>query len=219
MSNLEDQHVKLANLRREYGQIGLRRAQLPDEPLDLFKTWLQDICDAAVADPTAMSLGTVDEYGQPWQRIVLLKEFDSSSMTFYTNLASRKAQHIKANPKVSMHFPWYALDRQVIASGLAHPLSRDKASQYFSQRPRESQISAWASPQSKVLACRSELEKRFIAMSEQFNGSEVSLPEFWGGFRVELSHIEFWQGGKHRLHDRFLYQKLATEWKISRLAP
>lgn len=219
MDNMDERAEILANTRREYGQTGLRRGQLPEEPMTLFQTWLHDMYMAGVSDPSAMTLASVDEEGQPWQRLVLLKGYDSTSMTFYTNLASRKAQQIKANSKLSLHFPWQEAARQVSAIGIAYPVNREQASQYFQQRPRESQIGAWASRQSTVLTARAALEQRFIAKTEQFDGTEVPLPEFWGGFQVQLRQIEFWQGGNHRLHDRFLYQKMPKAWTITRLAP
>ena len=219
MANINDRQVTLANTRREYGQTELRHGQLPEQPMALFENWLQDMYTAGVSDPTAMILASVDEEGQPWQRIVLLKGYDLTSMTFYTNLTSRKAQQIKANPKLSLHFPWQAMARQVIATGIAYPVNRELVSHYFRQRPRESQIGAWASRQSTVITGRSVLEQRFMAKTQQFDGTEVPLPEFWGGFQVKLKQLEFWQGGNHRLHDRFLYQKLPNAWEISRLAP
>ena len=219
MSDADDRQQTVANTRREYGLTGLRRRQLPPEPMKLFATWLQDMYTAAVSDPTAMTLATVDKTGQPWQRIVLLKGYDLTSMTFYTNLGSRKAQQISTNAKVSLHFPWQVIERQVIATGIAHPVAKEQVSEYFRQRPRESQIAAWASRQSLPLARRSELEQRYADKTAQFNLGEVPLPDFWGGFQVQIQQLEFWQGGNHRLHDRFLYQKQAKEWEITRLAP
>lgn len=209
----------LADLRREYTLGGLRRENLPDAPIALFNQWFTQACEAQLPDPTAMCVATVDSEGQPYQRIVLLKHVDENSMTFYTNLGSRKAQHLKENNRISLHFPWYFLERQVMVLGRAEKLPVSQVLKYFHSRPFESQIGAWASQQSSRISGRGLLESTFMQMKQKFKQGEVPLPSFWGGYRVSIDTIEFWQGGRHRLHDRFLYQRQDNCWKIDRLAP
>ena len=211
--------MDLANYRREYLQGGLRRNNLPDDPLSLFETWMQQAVQADLMDPTAMVVGTVDEHGQPYQRIVLLKHLDEKGFVFYTNMGSRKASQLANNPKVSLLFPWHMLERQVHVTGQVERLSALEVMKYFSSRPKDSQIGAWVSHQSARISARGVLEGKFLEMKQKFANGEVPLPRFWGGFRVKFDSVEFWQGGANRLHDRFLYQRQDTGWSIDRLAP
>lgn len=211
------QHI--AHLRREYTRGGLRRQNLTDAPLPLFERWLAQACEARLADPTAMVVATVDEEGQPFQRIVLLKHYDEKGLVFYTNLGSRKAQQIAHNNRVSLHFPWHMLERQVMVQGRAEKLSPLEVLKYFHSRPRDSQIGAWVSKQSSRISARGVLESKFLELKQKFQSGDVPLPSFWGGYRVSIEQMEFWQGGAHRLHDRFLYQRSESGWNIDRLAP
>lgn len=211
--------MDIAQLRREYTQGGLHREDLPVEPMELFETWLRQACDAKLPDPTAMSVATVSPDGQPYQRIVLLKHYDEKGFVFYTNLGSRKAQHIAQHGKVSLLFPWHMLDRQVHITGVATQLSALDVVKYFHSRPRDSQIAAWVSQQSTRISARSMLESKFMELKQKFASGEIPLPSFWGGFRVAFDSMEFWQGGEHRLHDRFLYSRVSDHWHIDRLAP
>lgn len=211
--------INIAALRREYTQDGLRRADLTTEPMDLFEKWLKQACAAKLPDATAMSVGTVDKNGQPYQRLVLLKHFNKQSMVFYTNLGSRKANHLIHNPRISLHFPWHALERQVLLLGQAEQLPVSEVMEYFHSRPRDSQIGAWVSCQSSHISARSVLENSFLEFKYKFRQGEIPLPSFWGGYQVSIEAIEFWQGGEHRLHDRFLYQREDGGWRIDRLAP
>ncbi|WP_298444368.1 pyridoxamine 5'-phosphate oxidase [uncultured Ferrimonas sp.] len=210
---------ELTDIRREYLQGGLRSNELPASPLPLFERWMAQANEAQLIDPTAMSLATVDQHGQPFQRIVLLKQYDQDGFVFYTNLGSRKSQHIADNNQVSLMFPWHALERQVHITGRAERLSTTEVLKYFASRPRDSQLGAWASPQSSKLSARGVLEGSFMKMKEKFAKGEVPLPDFWGGYRVKADSIEFWQGGAKRLHDRFLYQLNQDQWQLDRLAP
>ncbi|MEH6463649.1 MAG: pyridoxamine 5'-phosphate oxidase [Shewanella psychromarinicola] len=209
----------LSDIRREYTQGGLRRANLPTNPMDLFEQWMQQATEAQLTDPTAMSIATVDEDGQPFQRIVLLKKFDDKGFVFFTNLESRKAKQLAVNSKISLLFPWHALDRQVAVLGQAEPLSILDVAKYFMSRPKDSQIAAWVSKQSSKISARQALEGKFAEMKAKYAQGEVPLPKFWGGYLVRPSSIEFWQGGEHRLHDRFIYTKTDADWNIDRLAP
>lgn len=210
----------LSDIRREYTQGGLRRADLPINPMDLFEKWLSQAKEANLTDPTAMCIATVDENGQPFQRIVLLKKFDDNGFIFFTNLASRKAAQLSTNNKISLLFPWHPLERQVAVIGQAEPLSMVEVAKYFMSRPKDSQIAAWVSKQSSKISARQVLEGKFMEMKAKFAQGEVPLPKFWGGYLVRPQSIEFWQGGEHRLHDRFIYSQLPElTWQIDRLAP
>ncbi|WP_307744855.1 pyridoxamine 5'-phosphate oxidase [uncultured Pantoea sp.] len=218
MSDSETLHT-IAHLRREYTRGGLRRKDLPDDPIVLFEQWLSQACEAKLPDPTAMTVATVDEQGQPWQRIVLLKHFDAQGMVFYTNLGSRKALQLANNPRICLHFPWHYLERQVMVLGEVEKLSPLEVLKYFHSRPRDSQIGAWVSKQSSRISARGILEGKFLGLKQKFQQGDVPLPSFWGGYRVKFHTLEFWQGGEHRLHDRFIYQRDHDGWKIDRLAP
>ncbi|WJV52030.1 pyridoxamine 5'-phosphate oxidase [Pectobacteriaceae bacterium CE90] len=209
----------IADLRREYTRSGLRRHDLTEDPLDLFERWLKQACEARLADPTAMCVATVDEQGQPYQRIVLLKHYDEKGMVFYTNMGSRKAQQLMNNSHISLLFPWHMLDRQVIVLGRAEKLPALDVLKYFHSRPKDSQIGAWVSKQSSRISTRGILESKFLELKQKFQNGEVPLPSFWGGFRVNIDSMEFWQGGVHRLHDRFFYQRQENGWQVDRLAP
>ncbi|USD43469.1 pyridoxamine 5'-phosphate oxidase [Vibrio sp. SCSIO 43135] len=211
--------MELSDIRREYARDGLRRKDLKANPVDQFNLWLQQAIDAGLTDPTAMTVATVDETGQPFQRIVLLKNVDDKGFVFYTNLGSRKAQQIAVNSKVSLHFPWHPLERQVHITGVAEKLSTVENVKYFASRPKESQIAAIASRQSSRISARGILEGKFLELKKQFEQGEVPVPTFWGGFRIRPESIEFWQGGEHRLHDRFLFSNHDGLWDIDRLAP
>ena len=203
--------MELENLRREYLHGGLNREDLDADPIQQLELWLQQAIDLQVDDPTAMVVATVSEDGQPSQRIVLLKHLDKQGMVFYTNFGSRKAREIAGNPKVSLLFPWNDIERQVKIQGHAQKISAAESLKYFLSRPRESQLAAWASEQSRPLSSRQLLLSQVEHMKEKFA---------WGGIRVTPSLIEFWQGGEHRLHDRFEYSLQADRsWRIQRLAP
>ncbi|GAB2646630.1 pyridoxamine 5'-phosphate oxidase [Vibrio panuliri] len=211
--------MELEDIRREYTKGGLRRKDLLSDPIDQFNFWLKQAIDAKMMDPTAMTVATVDETGQPYQRIVLLKHCDQDGFVFYTNLGSRKAQHIEHNAKVSLHFPWHNLERQVNVIGVAEKLTTVENMKYFTSRPKESQLAALASKQSSRISARGVLEGKFLELKQKFAKGEIPVPSFWGGYRIRPTTIEFWQGGEHRLHDRFLYSQESSQWIIDRLAP
>ena len=211
--------MKLTDIRREYSQGGLRRKDLKQNPIDQFNLWLEQAVDAGLTDPTAMTVATVDATGQPFQRIVLLKSVDDAGFVFYTNLGSRKAQQIAENGKVSIHFPWHPLERQVHITGVAEKLTAAENIKYFSSRPKASQLAAIASKQSSRISARGVLEGKFLELKKKFEKGEIPVPSFWGGYRIKPESIEFWQGGENRLHDRFLFSKDAESWVIDRLAP
>ena len=211
--------MSLQDNRREYDYGKLTRESLSASPFDQFTLWMEQAIEAGIQDPTAMSVATVSAEGKPWQRMVLLKDFDQRGFVFYTNLGSRKAQEIEANAQVSLHFPWLQLDRQVIVGGRAERLSTVDVMKYFLSRPKGSQLAAWASKQSSRINSRQALETQFAQIKEKFAEGEIPLPDFWGGFRVVPEEIEFWQGGEQRLHDRFCYKHDNSQWHIARLSP
>jgi len=212
--------LDLASLRKEYTKGGLEREDLHENPIEQFNRWMQQTVDAQLPDPNAMTIATVDASGQPSQRIVLLKQLDDRGFVFFTNLNSHKAQDLKQNPKISLHFPWYFLERQVKVCGVAEQLSTAEVLKYFVTRPRDSQLGAWASQQSRPISSRALLLQQFESMKNKFAKGEIPVPDFWGGFRVKPHLIEFWQGGSARLHDRFQYRLQAdSTWAIQRLEP
>ncbi len=212
--------MDLESLRREYLHGGLNREDLLDNPFDQFGKWMQQAIDLEIHDPTAMTIATVSENGQPSQHIVLLKHIDTDGMIFYTNYSSRKAIELDNNPKISLHFPWHEIDRQVKICGEVAKISAAESLKYFVTRPHESQIAALVSHQSKVLSSRGLLLNQFESLKQKFKAGEIPFPDFWGGYRVEPTEFEFWQGGANRLHDRFRYLKSGEgKWQIDRLAP
>jgi pyridoxamine 5'-phosphate oxidase len=199
---------------------GLSRDTLDSDPFKMFEQWYKQTIDCGIPEPTAMCLATVDENGQPWQRMVLLKMYDKNGFVFFTNYHSRKATHIKNNQQVSLLFPWHSLGRQVKVTGSASKISTAESLKYFLTRPRGSRIGAWASPQSKVITSRAMLDTKVQEIKEKFQHGEIPLPDFWGGYRINATSIEFWQARDNRLHDRFIYQAdSAGNWSIERLAP
>jgi pyridoxamine 5'-phosphate oxidase len=213
--------VDISQFRREYLKGGLSRANLHDDPMLQFAEWFDQARKTEIADPTAMALATVGSNGQPSQRTVLLKYYDEKGFVFFTNFESRKAKEIKDNSKVSLLFVWLDLERQVMINGTASRISAAESAKYFMTRPKESQMAAWVSSQSNPLTSRQILLQKFQEMKKKIGEGKVPLPSFWGGYRVEPVEIEFWQGRKNRLHDRFLYTRKgeSKEWVIERLAP
>ncbi len=209
----------VGNLRREYGRRELTLEDLSPSPVAQFKVWFDEAVAAELVDPNAMSLATASASGETTIRTVLLKGYGDDGFVFFTNLGSTKARQIAENPRVSLLFPWLALERQVIINGDAARISVGEVARYFMSRPRESRIAAWVSDQSRVVSARTVLEAKFKELLAKFAEGEVPVPSFWGGFRVTPRTIEFWQGGRHRLHDRFLYTRAGDGWTIARLAP
>ncbi len=205
--------------RRNYTQGGLHRAMLADCPLVQFDRWQQQALDAELADPTACSLATLEPDGRLWQRIVLLKSVSDGGFVFFTNYDSDKGQALASDPRASMLFPWTDLERQVIVSGKVEKVSDAESAAYFASRPRESQLGAWASNQSQPIDSRDTLLSSFAAAEARFEGQSVERPAHWGGYRLMPNRVEFWQGGEHRLHDRFVYTRVDDRWEISRLQP
>ena len=212
--------MNVTDMRTDYTRGELHRRDLKPDPYDQFDLWFRQACDSDVIEPNAMSLATVDHEGRPTLRTVLLKKWDRRGFVFFTNLESRKARQLEANPNVSLLFPWLLLQRQVAINGAAERIPAAEVVAYFVTRPFASQLAAWASPQSQVISTRSLLEAKWEEMKRKFREGQVPLPSFWGGYRVKPRDFEFWQGRRSRLHDRFLYTPAAEgTWSIERLAP
>ncbi|MEQ9468266.1 MAG: pyridoxamine 5'-phosphate oxidase [Ekhidna sp.] len=210
----------IASIRKEYTQAELDESSVNRNPFGQFEKWFQEALKSEIIEPTAMILGTTNREGQPFQRTVLLKSFDTGGFVFFTNYESRKSKQMESNPKVSLLFPWYMLERQVAITGSVKKVSTSESLKYFLSRPRGSQLGAWVSHQSEVITSRSILETKLAEMKRKFKEGKVPLPDHWGGYRVVPDSIEFWQGRPNRLHDRIFYQKEAeNSWNISRLSP
>ena len=209
--------MDLHDFRRDYSLGKLSRADLDENPIKQFELWLQQMVETGSPDPSAMVVATVDDKGMPSQRYVLLKQFDKQGFVFFTDTSSRKGQEIAKNAQVSLLFPWHAYERQVRIQGVAEKLDIADVEGYFHSRPKMSQKAAACSEQSQVIESRAELEKKFHAVDN--NHDQIPVPERWGGYCVIPQSFEFWQGGEHRLHDRFRYELSANNWQINRLQP
>jgi pyridoxamine 5'-phosphate oxidase len=210
----------LSEKRREYAQPVLRKADLDPDPITQFLHWFADAERAGVADVTAMTLATVSADGWPSARIVLLKGCDKRGLVFYTNRSSDKARELAANPRAEANFFWRELDRQVRVAGDVISVPDHESDAYFRGRPRGSQLSAWASAQSREIDSREAIERAYAEANDRFRGRDVPRPDFWGGYRIEPAQLELWQGRLDRLHDRLRYRRLPDgDWIIERLAP
>ena len=203
-------------MRREYTRAALAEADVDADPVVQFGRWFEQAEQAGLLEPTAMTLATATPDGRPSARMVLLRGFDERGFCFYTNYDSRKGAELAANPRAALVFWWGELERQVRIEGRVERTSRADSEAYFSSRPPGSQLSAAASPQSRVVPARAVLERR---VAELATGAPVPLPDFWGGYRLTHQVVEFWQGRPNRLHDRLRYRRAADGWKIERLAP
>lgn len=213
----------LADLRREYAAGGLTEADLEADPMVMFGRWFAEARAAGLHEPNAMVLASVSADGQPSARMVLLKGSGPDGFRFFTNLGSRKGTELAAVPRCSLLFPWHPLERQVRVDGVATALPREDVADYFAVRPRGSQLGAWASHQSRVVAGREELAASYAEVEARFAGADVPVPEEWGGFLVRPEVVEFWQGRPGRMHDRLVYRRTTpgagADWSTERLAP
>ena len=198
----------------------LDEATLADDPLGQFTAWMADTVAAGLPEPTAMVLATVSGDGRPRARTVLLKSYDSGGFTFYTNRTSRKGTDLAEVPRACLLFPWHAIHRQVIIEGPVTALTTAESQPYFRSRAHGSQVGAWASRQSTVIGSRAELDGRYAELARRWpEGTDVPMPDFWGGYRVIPEVVEFWQGRLNRLHDRLRYRRDGGAWVIERLSP
>ncbi|RDC63145.1 pyridoxamine 5'-phosphate oxidase [Adhaeribacter pallidiroseus] len=214
--------LNLADIRKNYARQELHESLVSPDPLQQFNTWLQEAIQANLPEPTAMVLATADPEGVPSARVVLLKGVTDQGFMFFTNYLSHKGQDMARNPAVALTFFWPELERQIRVEGLVTKASSLESDQYFGSRPLGSQIGAWASPQSKPVTNREQLEAANQEYERKFAGlANIPRPEHWGGYLVQPDLIEFWQGRPNRLHDRIVYSKNdnSADWQIGRLAP
>jgi len=198
---------------------GLDEKTIDRDPIKQFHIWFNDAVDAKLPLPEAMTLATATPDGRPSARMVLLKQVDHDGFVFFTNYHSVKAEQLDANPYAALVFYWSQLDRQVRVEGSVVKTSEQESREYFSTRPRESQIGAWASAQSQAISSREVLEQRAHELEDLYRNQEVACPEHWGGYRLKPERIEFWKSRIGRLHDRILYRRDGDTWSITRLAP
>lgn len=213
--------MSIRHRRVQYETDGLDIADLAASPIEQWHRWYEDAEAAELPEPHAMVVGTVDASGLPDSRVVLARGVDEQGIVFFGNYDSAKGRQLAGHAQASAVFPWLALHRQVRVRGVVSRLSEADSDEYFSSRPRESQLGAWASPQSQVIVDRAELDARLADVTERFDGREVPRPPHWGGWRLSPEVFEFWQGRPSRLHDRLVYQRIAADgpWSIVRLAP
>lgn len=212
-------HHKIKTIRTDYSKHQLLEESVDPNPFIQFQTWLKEAVDSGDQHANAMVLSTVNENNIPSSRVLLLKDISHDGFTFYTNYSSKKADDMNHNPHVAMLFFWEKLERQVRIEGSVLLLSEPESKDYFNIRPRESQIAAWVSNQSKVINNRKELDVSFAYFANLYENKEVPKPPHWGGYVLVPNKMEFWQGRENRLHDRIQYSKVKDNWKIERLAP
>lgn len=210
----------LAGLRREYGDAGIDVGDVPATPLEALRRWLADAEAAGLAEPNAMVVASATPDGAPSLRTVLLKGLDERGLVFYSNYGSRKAGELEATGRAAVLFPWHDLQRQLRVEGPVERVSREESQAYWERRPRGSQLGALASPQSRPVASREELDARYAEVERSHEGHDVPLPDGWGGYRVGLGTVELWQGRGGRMHDRLVYRPDPSGgWTLERLAP
>lgn len=209
----------IADIRREYGQLSLSLETAKTCPIEQFECWFSEVVKTEKSDPTAMVLSTVDKLGHPDSRVVLLKEIENGTFVFFTNYDSAKALQISQHPFVALNFYWPEMARQVRVRGRVKRTSASKSDAYFSSRPKISQLSAMASPQSQEIECRASLEEKLNALISEYQQQPIVRPTHWGGYAVTPDEIEFWQGRDNRLHDRIHYSHRDGSWSFRCLAP
>ncbi|MDP2889301.1 MAG: pyridoxamine 5'-phosphate oxidase [Bacteroidota bacterium] len=209
----------LRDIRTNYQKFELTEQTVDKDPIRQLNLWLKDAISGQEADPTAMVLSTVDLEGNPDSRVVLLKELTPEGLVFFTNYNSKKGQQITANQHVSAVFFWPELERQVRIKGKAEKISEEDSESYFLSRPLESQLGAWASPQSEIIENRNVLDENYTHFGQYFETHEIKKPPHWGGFLIRPEYFEFWQGRSNRLHDRIEFCQIGQNWIIQRLAP
>lgn len=204
----------------EVDSIVNQELNLGEDPFKAFEKWMDDAIQANCPEPTAMTLATSNSQAEPDARIVLFKGFKENQLfSFFTNYTSPKSKQLLENPKACLVFFWPTLARQIRITGHVKKLSLKDSQEYFATRPRGSQLGAWSSPQSQKIPSREFVENKIIEMEKKFEGKDVVLPEFWGGFGLEAKSIEFWEGRQFRIHERFIFEKNNQSWSRSRMAP
>ena len=209
----------VADLRKEYTRAGLKESDVVPDPVEQFRRWFDEALGADLHEPNAMTVATATPDGRPSARVVLLKGLDERGFVFYTNYEGRKGRELEENPRAALLFYWGELERQVRIEGAVSRVSKDESDAYYASRPRGSRLGALASEQSRVVEGREVLEGRIKRLEQEYEGSDVPRPAFWGGYRVEPEVVEFWQGRENRLHDRIVYRREDGGWKTERLQP
>jgi pyridoxamine 5'-phosphate oxidase len=217
--SLEEVRNYINSVRRDFVAKPLTRKLLHEDPLEQFAIWMEEAVNAEILDPYAMCISTVGSDGKPSSRIVYWRDVEDGGFVFYTNYDSHKGREIEANPNVAICFHWTELERQIRIEGTVVKASPEVSDLYWSKRPHESQLGAWASAQSKAISGKEELQKGLDDAKAKFEGKDVPRPPHWGGYNVQPNRIEFWQGRPSRLHDRFAYSKKEDIWKIEQLSP
>lgn len=215
---MEDLKSYINTLRHDFTRQTLDKKDVNANPILQFEKWFKEAVEAKVNEPNAMSVSTVSADGRPSSRIILLRNFDEKGFIFYTNYNSRKGEDISKNPHAALLFFWPELERQVRIEGTLSKQTAEESDRYFDSRPRESKLGAWTSEQSKTIENRSILDRAYVENANKFPG-EVPRPPFWGGYVLNPTSLEFWQGRASRLHDRILYKQKRNEWMIERLSP
>jgi len=210
---------KISDIRKDYTKDTLNLNELEVNPISQFKKWFDKALKSDVLEANAMILSTVTPDGIPQGRVLLLKEFDEKGFTFFSNYNSSKGKDLSSNPMASMTFFWPELEQQIRITGSVNKINSESSKAYFESRPRGSQISALASPQSEMIISRNSLSEEVGRIEKTYEGKDIPMPKSWGGYLLVPIKIEFWQGRSSRLHDRFLYQKINDEWRICQLAP
>lgn len=213
-------NTPISDLRKSYDTSGLRESELESDPLRQFQKWFGEAAAAQPVEPNAMTLATATKDGIPSARMVLLKGFDERGFVFFTNYESQKGRELEENPQAALVFYWPELERQARVTGQVSRVTREESEAYFQSRPVGSRLGAWASHQSQVIPNRELLEKRLEALTNEYQGRDIPLPPYWGGYRLAPRTIEFWQGRPNRLHDRLRYTRQGDgRWLIERLSP
>ncbi len=210
---------ELADFRREYSADALSETDMPQNPMDLFIRWMEKTIKSEICEPNAMVVATATPEGRPSARVVLLKEANANGFVFYTNYLSRKGRELMTNPFASVVFDWHQIERQIRIEGRVERLSPEDSDSYFNSRPEASKLGAWTSPQSKIIKNRDELNELQTEVEKRFSENPIPRPDFWGGFLIRPTTMEFWQGRPSRLHDRLVYHKTEEGWTLHRLAP
>jgi pyridoxamine 5'-phosphate oxidase len=209
----------IRNLRYELSFKELDKKQMKRNPYQQFEIWMNEALQSGVIEPNAMTLATANKKGIPDARVVLLREINKNGFSFFTNYESKKGKDLAANNKACLNFFWSELSRQIRINGTIKKVPRKESEEYFNTRPRESQLGAWASSQSEKLVSREILEKQYAILEKKFDGKKVPCPPHWGGYILTPVRIEFWQGRANRMHDRIIYLKQGSRWKMERLSP
>jgi pyridoxamine 5'-phosphate oxidase len=216
---MEEVNNYINSIRRDFAKQKLDEESIDKNPFQQFAVWMEEAINSMILDPYAITISSVSADNKPSSRVVYLRGFDEKGFLFYTNYTSKKAADLEQNPNIAINICWIELERQIRINGIVEKLSASESDAYFASRPRESQLGAWTSAQSKPLESRAELEKIYSEIVKKFEGKVVPRPDYWGGYRVVPDYFEFWQGRPNRLHDRISFSLQSSKWILQRLFP